>query len=66
MEHSPDNFTYMQDYSEPFLSLGTNETVALSTRIAEQPADIDAQERRLATHLLRKNLTGLYPLGYSG
>ena len=66
IKHSPDNFTYKQDYSESFLSLGTYETVALSTRTSEQPADIDAQERRLATHLLRKNLTGLYPVGYSG
>lgn len=66
IRHSPNNFTYKQDYGEAFLSLGTYETVALSTRIAEQPADLDVQERRAATHLLRKNLTGLYPVGYSG
>ena len=66
IRHAPNHFTYKQDYGEPFLSLGTYETVALSTRTAEQPAEIDAQERRLATHLLRKNLTGLYPVGYSG
>lgn len=66
IKHSPDHFTYKQDYSEPFLSLGTYQTVALSTRIAEQPTVVDAQERRAAVHLLRKNLTGLYPIGYAG
>ena len=66
IRHAPNNFTYKQDYGVPFLSLGTYETVALSTRITEQPAEIDAQERRLATHLLRKNLMGLYPVGFAG
>ena len=66
IRHAPNNFTSKQDYGEPFLSLGTYETVALKTLKTEQPVDIDAQERRVATHLLRKNLTGLYPVGYSG
>ena len=65
IKHAPEFFTYKQDYSEPFLSLGIYETVAVSTRVAKEPADIDAQERRAASHLLRKNLTGLYPIGYS-
>ena len=66
IKHAPGFFTHKQDYSEPFLSLGIYETVAVSTRVAKEPADIDAQERRVATHLLRKNLTDLYPVGYSG
>lgn len=66
IKHAPEFFTYKQDYSEAFLSLGIYETVAVSTRVAKEPADIDSQERRAATHLLRKNLTGLYPVGYSG
>ena len=66
IRHAPEFFTHKQDYSEPFLSLGIYETVAVSTRVAKEPADIDAQERRAASHLLRKNLTGLYPIGYSG
>ena len=66
IKHAPGFFTYKQDYSEPFLSLGIYETVAVSARVAKEPADIDAQERRIASHLLRKNLTGLYPIGYSG
>ena len=49
----------------PFLSLGIYETAAVNVQAAAEPADVDAWERRIATHLLRKNLTGLYPIGYS-
>ena len=63
IRHAPENFTYKQDYAEPFLSLGIYETVAVSTNTAAQPAELDAQERRDATHLLRKDLVGLYPAG---
>lgn len=66
IKHESEFFTYKQDYSEPFLSLGIYETVAVSTRLAKEPAELDAQERRAASHLLRKNLTGLYPVGYWG
>lgn len=66
IKHASEFFTFKQDYSELFLSLGIYETVAVSVQVKADPADIDVQERRLATHLLRKNLTGLYPVGYSG
>ena len=66
IKHSPDNFTYKQDYSEPFLSLGIYETLAVCVQVAAEPADLNAQERRLAIQLLRKNLHGLYPIGITG
>lgn len=66
IKHSPDNFTYKQDYSEPFLSLGIYETLAVSAQLAAEPAHLNAQERRHATQLLRKNLHGLYPIGFTG
>lgn len=66
IKHAPGNFTYKQDYSQSFLSLGTYETLASRTHFLEHPSDIDIQERRVASNLLRKNLTGLYPHGYAG
>jgi len=65
IRHSPEHFTYKQDYSASFLALGTYEVVASNTRVAPTPAQIPAQERRVADVLLRKNLTGLYPIGWT-
>ncbi len=65
IRHSPEHFTYKQDYSASFLALGTYEVVASNTRVAPTPAHIPAQERRTADLLLRKNLTGLYPIGWT-
>lgn len=66
IRHSPEHYTYKQDYSAPFLALGTYELIASSTQISSTPADFPAQDRRLGYLLLRKDLTGLYPLGYTG
>lgn len=66
IRHAPEYFTFKQDYSKAFLSLGTYETVCIETRLEPQPENIDEHERRMATHLLRKNLYGLYPIGYTG
>lgn len=66
IRHAPEHFTYKQDYSEPFLALGIYETVTVLTSVADQPGDISVHERRRSTHLLRKDLSGLYPIGYAG
>lgn len=66
IRHPPNHFTYKQDYSQTLLSLGIYGTVAINVQVAAEPADLDAQERRIATHLLRKYLTDLYPVGYPG
>ena len=63
IKHAPQYFTYKQDYSQPFLSLGTYEAVTISSYVVAEPKDIDEHERRRATCLLKKNLTGLYPVG---
>ncbi len=66
IRYSPKHYTYKQDYSAPFLSLGTYELVAMNTRVTAHPEDLDTDERRGASHLLRKNLTELYPIGWTG
>lgn len=66
IKHAPQCFTYKQDYSEPFLSLGTYEAVTISTHVFAEPKNLDEFERRWAYHLLKKNLTGLYAVGFAG
>ena len=66
IRHSPEHYTYKQDYSAPFLSLGTYELIAMSTSVGSHPENISADERRIGYHLLRKNLEDLYPIGWSG
>jgi SAM-dependent methyltransferase len=66
IRHSPAHHTFKQDYSEPFLSLGTYELVSMKSYVGAEPAEIPADERRHGIHLLRKDLEGLYPLGWTG
>jgi len=66
IRHSPEHYTYKQDYSAPFLSLETYEVISMSSQVASEPQEISADERRLAHHLLRKDIAGRYPIGWSG
>ncbi len=66
IRHSPEHYTYKQDYSAPFLSLGTYELVSMNSHIAPQRDGLSVDERRSGHHLLRKDLSGLYPIGWSG
>ncbi len=65
IKHSPENFTYKQDYSQAFLGLGTYEVVSVITRTTGGSETRDRDDRRIADHLLQKNLAGLYPVGFS-
>ncbi len=66
IRHSPEHFTFKQDYSAPFLHLGTYELVSMTTQIGLQHEELPADERRFGHHLLRKDLKELYPIGWSG
>lgn len=66
IRHSPNYFTFKQDYSKPFLSLGTYTMLGMESIILADPPDLDESERRAVTFALKKDLHGLYPVGYSG
>lgn len=66
IRHAPEHFTYKQDYSAPFLALGTYDRVRLNTYIAAEPSGIPEAERTLASMLLAKDLYGRLPIGYAG
>lgn len=66
IRHAPEHFSYKQDYSAPFLALGTYDPVRLNTYVAAEPSGIPEAERTVAITLLAKNLYGRLPIGYAG
>jgi trans-aconitate methyltransferase len=63
IHHSPEHYTYKQDYSQPFLALGTYELVAMTTEVGPHPEELPIDQRRIAHHLLRKNLNESHQIG---